>query len=310
MKKTIAILGYGSQGSAIAQNLRDSGYNLIIGLPPKSKSRRKANKDGFKPVMTISNAVKRADVICFAFPDHLHGRVYDKEIKPYLLSGKSLWFLHGMSVHFGFVNPPEECDVFLVAPHAPGITVREKYLIDRSLSAFYSVNQDFSGNAKQTTLAIASGCGFQKKRLVSTSFEHEAIGDLFGEQAVLCGGLASLIKNGFDTLVENGFPSENAYLEVAYQLDLIIKLIKEHGINGMFERISIAAQYGSAETGPKIIDKETKQRMKNIFEHISSGEFPTRLNSLKDKEITKMKKNLKKLSSPEFEKAARKYSPK
>ncbi len=308
----VSIIGYGSQGRAIALNLRDSGYRVVIGLRPKSKFRAVARKDGFREVLSISDATKKGDIVTFAFPDHQHGRIYKAEIEPVMRSkkGATLLFLHGMSVHFKFVKPPKDADVILLAPHAPGVAVREQYLGKRDVSAFYAVHQNKSKKAEQTLFALADAIGIAKKRLVKTTFATEAIGDLFGEQAVLCGGMASLIKNGFDVLVESGIPPENAYLEVAYQLDLIIKLIKQYGIEGMFARISVAARYGSLLTGPKLIDKSVKKRMKAVLADITSGQFPNKLNKLSDADVRRIAKALSSLSSPKLEKAARKFAPK
>ena len=203
-KKTVAMIGYGSQGRALALNLRDSGYEVMIGLPSRSRSRRTARADGFQPVRTSGKATALADTIVFALPDHLHGRVYEADIVPNLRPGAALVFLHGLSVHFGLVQPPLECDVILVAPHAPGLKVRERYLTDRSISAFYAVHQDAGGKARAKALLLAGAMGFLRKNLLETTFEDEALGDIFGEQAVLCGGLAMLIKSGFEVLVENG----------------------------------------------------------------------------------------------------------
>lgn len=306
--KTIAILGYGSQGRAIALNLRDSGCVVVIGLRSDSMSRRQARRDRFKQIHTVSKAVSKADIVCFAFPDHLHGRVYKKDIGKNLTTNSTLWFLHGLSAHFRFVVPPEDCDVILIAPHAPGETVREKYLSKSSFSAFYAVFQDKSGSALKTTLDIARAIGINKRGLVPTTFEAEALGDLFGEQAVLCGGLAALVKNGFEVLVENGIPPENAYLEVAYQLDLIVELIKRHGLEGMFKRISVAARYGSLLAGPRIIDRSVKKRMEKVFREIQSGHFSRRLNKLTASDISRINQALKSLSNPLFERAAKKFS--
>ncbi len=307
--KKVAVIGYGSQGRALALNLRDSGYDVIIGLRSGSGSRRSAKKDGWRQNGTIRQAVAGADIICFAFPDHLHGRVYDREIRKYVRPGSTLWFLQGMSVHFGFVKPPADCDVILIAPHAPGSAVREKFASKRSFSAFYAVYRDYSGRAQKTVKSLAQAVGVSRKGLVPTSFEAEAIGDLFGEQAVLCGGMAALIKNGFDVLVENGLPAENAYLEVAYQLDLIVDLVKQHGIEGMLKRISVAARYGSVQAGPEIINNSVKKRMQQIYRRIESGRFSRQLNRLKYQDIARLNRELKALSSPALEKAARKFKP-
>jgi ketol-acid reductoisomerase len=305
--KRVAVIGYGSQGRAIALNLKDSGYDVVLGLRTGSGSRTRARKEKFAQIMTVRQAVGMADIICFAFPDHLHGRVYKKEIEPYLKAGSTLLFLHGTSLAFGFVNPPRDCDVIMIAPHAPGAAVREKYLADRSISAFYAIYRNASRHAMQTVVELAKGIGFEKRRLIKTTVRDESIGDLFGEQAVLCGGLAMLIRNGFDVLVEHGLKPEHAYLEVAYQLDLIIALIKKHGIAGMLERISVAARLGSIESGPKVIDGSVKNRMNKVFKSIESGEFPRRLNSLDDRTIKRLNRQSKELSRPTLEKAARKF---
>lgn len=304
----VAMLGFGSQGKALAMNLRDSGYDVIIGLPSGSKSRRIARKEGFQQVTTTAKAVKVADIICVALPDHLQGRIYKKEIEPNLKAGVTLWFLHGFAVHFGFIKPSKESDLVLIAPHGPGLAVREKYLGDKSISAFYAVEQDFSQNAKRTVFELAEAVGFKKSRLVKTSFREEAIGDLFGEQAVLCGGMAELIMNGYKVLTENGLSSESAYLEVAYQLDLIIALIKQYGIAGMYERISVAARYGANRNGKKVIDKSVKQRMELVYKEIENGSFAEKLNSLSAEDIKRLSEQIKNNSIPGFERAANKYS--
>jgi ketol-acid reductoisomerase len=306
--KRIAVLGYGSQGRAIALNLRDSGWNVIVGLRRGSKSRNTAHRDKFRQICTISQAVAQADIVCFAFPDHWHGRVFKKEIAKNFTPQSTLWFLHGMSVHFKFVIPPMDSDVILIAPHAPGVTVRENYLTGRLYSAFYAVFQDATGHAHKTTFQLAQAIGLPKRGLISTTFEAEAIGDMFGEQVVLCGGMAALIKNGFDVLIENGIPPENAYLEVAYQLDLIIDLIKKHGIEGMFKQISVSARYGSLVSGPGIIDRSVKERMKKVYREIESGRFPRKLNTLTPSDVLHLNRAVKILSSPALEQAAKKFS--
>lgn len=310
IKETIAVIGYGSQGRAIALNLRDSGFSVSIGLRTGSNSRKKAKKDGFLKIEKISSAVKNADIVCFAFPDHEHSSVFADEISQNVREGATLLFLHGLSIHFGLVTPSEENDVILIAPHAPGSAVRQKFLTDKSISAFYAVANDASGQAKPKAIRIAEAIGFDRKRLVATTFEYEAIGDLFGEQAVLCGGLAALIKNGFEVLVEKGIPAENAYLEVAYQLDLIVELVKKYGVEGMLGRISVAARYGSLLTGPKIIDAQTKKRMHKVADDIISGRFVKKLASLDKADIVQLNRDIANLSDPALEKAAQKYSGK
>lgn len=304
--KKIAVLGYGSQGRAVALNLRDSKCDVIIGLPSKSKSRRYAKSDGFT-VTTTPRAVKIADILVFALPDHLQGRIYKAEIEPFLKPHTTFLFLHGFSIHFQFIQPPKDCDILMIAPHAPGIALREKFLSDKSVSAFRAIKNG-SENSEQLLIALAEAIGIQKNRLVENTFKDEAIGDLFGEQAVLCGGLSELILNGYNILTENGLKSENAYLEVCYQLDLIIKLIKEHGIIGMYERISVAARYGSVQNGRKIIDSSVKTNMQAVFNEIASGKFANKLNKLNENDLKKLSNSLKKMSSLSFEKAAKKFS--
>lgn len=306
--KLVAVIGYGSQGRAVALNLRDSGYRVVVGLRAWSKSRARARKDNLAPILSIPAAVRKADIVGFAFPDHLHSRVFKRSIGPNLKRHATLWFLHASSIHFGLVKPPKGCDVILVAPHAPGDAVREAYLTDRSLSAFYGVGQNRSKQAGHTARQLATAIGVKRQNLIKTSFEREAVGDLFGEQAVLCGGLAMLIKHGFETLVDHGWQADNAYLEVAYQLDLIVALIKKHGIAGMLSRISPAARLGSVQAGPKIIDASVRERMEEQFEQINSGLFAAQLEQLDDKALAALKRSLARLTDPRLEKSARKFS--
>ena len=308
-RPTVAVIGFGSQGRAVALNLGDSGYNVLVGLQPRSKNRASAREQGLTDIRSIPDAVAAAEIVIFAFPDHLHGRVYREQMRDSLKPGTTLVFLHGLSVHFGAVEPPDDADIILIAPHGPGLAVREKFLSgDRTMAAFEAVYQNRSRHARRTLVALAEGMGFDRKRLIKTTFADEAIGDMFGEQAVLCGGMAALIKNGFEVLVENGISPDNAYLEVAYQLDLIIGLIKRYGIEGMFDRISLTARYGSLETGPKLIDESVKQRMRKVYARIASGAFVRRLEKLDEADIPKIKKALKTLTNPTLEKAAKKFA--
>jgi ketol-acid reductoisomerase len=304
----VAVIGYGSQGHAIAQNLQDSGFAVTVGLASRSRSRARAKKDGIRQITTIARAVRASDVIAFAFPDHEHGRTFVREIEPNLRQGMILWFLHGLSVHFGLVSPPNSCDVIMVAPHAPGPAVRENFLSGQAFSAFGCVHSAISDRAREVMIELASGIGVPRDRLVETSFAEEAIGDLFGEQVVLCGGLAMLIKSGFEVLLEKGHDPDRAYLEVAYQLDLIIRLIKRYGIEGMFARISRAAQVGSLDTGPEIIDEAVKERMRGVYEHIASGAFARDLAAMTEGGRDSLADALKALSHPDFEKASRKFA--
>jgi ketol-acid reductoisomerase len=306
---TTAVIGYGSQGRAWALNLRDSGRDLIVGIPSRHVSRQIAKKDKMKNIGTVAAAVKNSDIIIFTFPDHLHGRVFDKDIKPKLKPGSTLVFLHGFSVHFKTVIPQKNCDVILLAPLGPGVAVREKYLKKESIGYFYCIHQNATGNARRILNGLIKDLRIDKKTMIKTTFADEAIGDIFGEQAVLCGGMSQLVKTGFDTLVENGLSPDKAYLEVAYQLDLLVDLMKKYGIEGMFKRISVSAMYGSLSAGPKIIDKATKKKMRAVLKDIKSGHYAKRLNSLTPSKIKKLNARLKKMSSKSFEKSAKKFSP-
>jgi len=305
------VLGYGSQGSAIAQNLRDSKVEVIIGLPQGSKSRRKAKADGFatSAITTVAKAVSQSQTIIFAFPDHSHKRTFLSEIQSEL-TNQTLIFLHGTSIHFKLIKPPTGVDVIMLAPHGPGLAVREKFVSGNSdMSAFWAIQQNASKSARLRLFSFAQAIGIgDKKKMLKTTFAEEAIGDLFGEQAVLCGGLTELIHAGFQTLTESGVKPDNAYLEVCYQLDLIVDLIKRFGIEGMYSRISVAAKYGALKTGPKLIDAGVKKRMKQALKRIESGAFPRELSELTTKDIAKLNKDLKNLSSKDFEKSAKKFS--
>ena len=306
----IAVLGYGSQGRAWALNLKDSGCDVTIGLPAKAKSRNLARRDGWKHITTIARASSLADIIVMAFPDHLHSRVFEKEIAPNLKDGSALIFLHGFSIHFKTVKPPNNCDIILLAPLGPGTAVRSKYIEGNSIGYFYAIHQDGSGHAKKRLDFLIRGLKIDKKALIKTTFKDEAVGDLFGEQAVLCGGLSQLILAGYETLVGAGLSSDKAYLEVCYQIDLIVDLIKRYGIEGMFGRISVAARYGSLLSGRKIIDRNVRKNMKAIYNDVKSGRFANKLNSLSDQELKKLNDDLKKLTNPSFEKSVRKFSDK
>ncbi len=274
--KTIGILGYGSQGRAQAQNLADSGLEVIIGLPSKSKSRKAATKDGFK-VYLPEEIPKKADIICFLAPDHLHSDIFNKSIAKNLKPGQALVFAAGVSIHFKLIQPPKNVDVILVAPAGPGRLMRELFLQNQGIPAFLAVGQNYSKKAKELGLAYAKAIGCTKAFVMETTFKDEALGDIFGEQVVLCGGLSELIKAGFETLVYNGLAPENAYMESLYQLDLIVKLLKEKGIKGMYEEISVLAGYGAGITGKRIIDSVIKNKMQKIFAEIKSGKFAEEL---------------------------------
>jgi ketol-acid reductoisomerase len=270
--KTIAILGYGNQGTAQALNLRDSGLEVVIGLPGRSQSIKRARRDGFR-VCSIERAVQTGDIVSLLAPDHLHGEVYKRRIEKNLRPGKTLLFACGLSIHFKLIVPPEKVDIIMVAPHAPGVVMRNLFLNGEGVPCFIAVERDVSGIAKKKALAYAKAIGCTRSGAFQTTFEHEAVGDLFGEQAVLCGGVPALMKAGFDVLVEAGLPEENAYLECVHQLDFILDTIKSHGIAGMYDRISKTAEYGSYLSGNRIINPQVRKRMIKILKEVQDGSF-------------------------------------
>ena len=273
--RMIAVIGYGKQGRAQALNLRDSGLRVIIGLPEKSRRIRQAHKDDFE-VYSTEKAVRSGDLVSILAPDHLHRKIYRQQIEPNLSPGKTLLFACGFSIHFKLILPPDFVDVIMVAPHAPGEVMRNLFLEGKGVPCFFAVKQDYSGNAKKKALAYAKAIGSTKAGAFETTFEHEAIGDLFGEQAVLCGGLSELLRAGFEVLVEGGLPPENAYLECVHQLDYIVNTIKSHGIAGMFDRISKTAEFGSYLSGRRVITPQVKRQMQEILKEIEEGTFVRR----------------------------------
>lgn len=269
--KTIAVVGYGSQGHAHAQNLKDSGFNVVVGVRP-GKSFDQAKEDGLE-VKTVAEAAEQADIIMILLPDERQKKVYDEEIQPALKAGKSLVFAHGFNVHFGQIVPPADVDVFLVAPKGPGHLVRRTYEAGAGVPALFAVYQDVSGQAKDVALAYAKGIGAARAGVLETSFKEETETDLFGEQAVLCGGLTSLVKAGFETLVEAGYQPELAYFETMHELKLIVDLMYEGGMSGMRYSISDTAEWGDFVSGPRVVDADTKARMKDILTDIQEGKF-------------------------------------
>jgi ketol-acid reductoisomerase len=300
----ITVLGYGSQGRAIALNLRDSGYDITVALRAGSPSVKKAKRDKIK-VVGVSAAIRDADIIFVAIPDHQHKAVLNVAFFSGLKKSPALIFLSGASIHFGLVKPPKQLPLLLLAPHAPGSAVRGNYIAGKPFSAFYAVHQGPRKVGTDILFRLAKGIGIPKTHLVKTTFADEAIGDIFGEQAVLCGALARLMKLGFESLVEAGLPPENAYLEVANQIDLIVALVKTHGLAGMFDRISPLARYGSALNGPRIIDDTVKRRMKQVLAEIKSGKF------IRDAEKSNVKVTNKQMSllvNRLFDRQVKKYS--
>ncbi len=269
--KTVAILGYGSQGHAHALNLRDSGIDVVVGLR-KGKSYEKAKADGFE-VLTPEEASKKADVIMFLLPDPIQKKVYEESVKHNLTSGKALAFAHGFNIHFNQIVPPDDVDVFMVAPKGPGHLVRWMYKEGAGVPALVAVYQDATGRAKDIALAYAKAIGATRAGVIETTFKEETETDLFGEQAVLCGGVSALIKAGFETLVEAGYQPEVAYFECLHELKLIVDLIYKYGLAGMRYSISDTAEYGDYTRGPRVIDERVKENMKKLLKEIQSGEF-------------------------------------
>ncbi|WP_422658006.1 ketol-acid reductoisomerase [Paenibacillus sp. EC2-1] len=269
--KTIAVIGYGSQGHAQAQNLRDSGLNVVIGLR-EGKSFDKAKNDGFE-VLPVAEAVSRADVVQILMPDETQAAVYKNDIEPNLKKGAALMFSHGFNVHFGQIVAPKENDVLLVAPKSPGHMVRRTYVEGFGVPGLIAVEKDATGQAKQIGLAYAKGIGCTRAGVIETSFREETETDLFGEQAVLCGGVSELIKAGFETLTEAGYAPEMAYFECLHELKLIVDMIYEGGLASMRDSISNTAEYGDYVTGPRIVTAETKKAMKEVLSDIQQGKF-------------------------------------
>ena len=270
--KTVTIIGYGSQGHAHAQNLNDSGVNVLVGLRKGGASWSKVVKAGLK-VAEVADAVKAADVVMILLPDEQIATVYKNDVAPHIKQGASLVFAHGFNVHYGFVQPREDLDVWMVAPKAPGHTVRGTYTQGGGVPHLVAVHQDKSGKARDLALSYAMANGGGKAGIIETNFREETETDLFGEQAVLCGGTVELIKAGFETLVEAGYAPEMAYFECLHELKLIVDLIYEGGIANMNYSISNNAEYGEYVTGPRIVTEDTKKAMKAVLKDIQTGEY-------------------------------------
>ncbi|MBO4458344.1 MAG: ketol-acid reductoisomerase [Butyrivibrio sp.] len=270
--KTIAIIGYGSQGHAHALNLKDSGCNVIIGLYEGSKSKAKAEAQGLK-VYNTAEAAKMADIIMILINDEKQAKMYKEDIEPNLQPGNMLMFAHGFNVHFGLIKAPKDVDVAMIAPKAPGHTVRSEYQAGKGTPCLVAVEQDATGKALDLALAYGAGIGGARAGLLETNFRTETETDLFGEQAVLCGGVCALMQCGFETLVEAGYDPRNAYFECIHEMKLIVDLIYQSGFAGMRYSISNTAEYGDYITGPKVITAETKKAMKQILKDIQDGSF-------------------------------------
>ena len=270
--KTIAIIGYGSQGHAHALNLKESGCNVIVGLYEGSKSWKKAEEQGFK-VYTSAEAAKMADIIMILINDEKQAALYKKDIEPNLEEGNMLMFAHGFNIHFGCIVPPKNVDVTMIAPKAPGHTVRSEYQAGKGTPCLVAVEQDYTGKALDRALAYGLAIGGARAGLLETTFRTETETDLFGEQAVLCGGVVALMQAGFETLCEAGYDPRNAYFECIHEMKLIVDLIYQSGFKGMRYSISNTAEYGDYITGPKIVTAETKKAMKQILTDIQDGTF-------------------------------------
>lgn len=280
--KKVAVIGYGSQGYGQSMNLKDSGCDVVLGLRTGGASYKKAQAEGFK-IMEVEEAVQWADIIQVLIPDEIQAKVYEEQIAPNLTAGKSLMFSHGFNIHFNKIVAPKDVNVFMVAPKGPGHTVRSEYQAGKGVPALIAIYQDATGESKDLALSYASAIGGGRAGIIETSFREETETDLFGEQAVLCGGCASLIKAGFETLVEGGYSPYMAYFEVLHELKLIVDLVNQGGISDMFYSISNTAEYGAVTRGPRVVTDESKKAMKEILSEIQSGqfanEFLTELNS-------------------------------
>ncbi len=273
--KTVAIIGYGSQGHAHALNLHESGVKVIVGLYEGSKSWAVAEAAGLK-VMTAADAAKNADIIMILINDEKQAAMYEKDIRPHLTAGKALAFAHGFNIHYGLIVPPADVDVFMIAPKGPGHTVRSEYLEGKGVPDLVAIHQDATGRALDIALAYAAGIGGARAGVLETTFKAETETDLFGEQAVLCGGVTALMKAGFETLVEAGYAPENAYFECIHEMKLIVDLIYKGGFSMMRYSISNTAEFGDYETGKRLVTDETKKEMKKILQEIQDGTFASK----------------------------------
>jgi len=270
--QTIAVIGYGIQGDAQANNMKDSGLNVVIGLKEGGTSWQKAKDDGHE-VLSVADACKKADIIHILIPDMIQAKVYKEEIAPNLSEGNALSFSHAAAIYWKWIDAPDNVDVIMVAPKGPGSKVRETYLENFGTPSIVAVEQDKTGKAWDRTLGIGKAIGSAKAGLIKTSFKEEVETDWFGEQADLCGGSASMVVNAFETLVEAGYQPEIAYFEVLHELKLIVDMIQKYGINGMWRRVSETARYGGLTRGPMVMTSETKERMKKVLDMIQDGTF-------------------------------------
>jgi ketol-acid reductoisomerase len=302
--RNIAVIGYGSQGEAQAKNLRDSGLNMVVGARRGGDSWKKAEKDGFE-VCTISEAVKKGDVILLLIPDMFQPDVYRESIAPNLTEGKTIDFAHGFNIHFKQIVPPKNVDVVMVAPKSPGPRLREMYLNGFGVPALVAVYQDFTGHAKETALALSKALGCTRAGVLETTFKDETESDLIGEQTVLIGGLIELIKKGFEVLVEAGYPRELAYFEACNEAKLIMDLIYQRGITGMLKAVSDTAKYGGLTIGPKVIDEKVKENMRKVAENVKNGKFAEEWIEEHREGEKKLKKLMEEIENHELERVGR-----
>lgn len=288
LNKKIAVIGFGSQGYGQAMNLKDSGCDVILGLRLGGKSAIKAKDYGFK-TMSIEDAVKQSDIIQILIPDEIQADVYEKQIKPYLKAGQYLMFSHGFNIHYKKITAPDNINVIMVAPKGPGHTVRSEFQIGKGVPSLIAIYQDPTGNSKEIALSYASAIGAGRAGIIETTFKEETETDLFGEQAVICGGVSALIKTGFEVLVEAGYSPYMAYFEVLHEMKLLVDLINQGGLADMRYSISNTAEYGDMTRGPKVIGNDSREAMKNILKDIQSGEFANEF-------MTEMKSGCKKFN--------------
>lgn len=270
--KKIAVIGYGSQGMAQSRNMADSGLNVIVGLRKGGKSWDMAKKDGMN-VLSVEEAVKEADIIHVLIPDEIQAKIYQESIKDGLEEGNTISFSHGYNIHFAYIKPPENVNITMIAPKGPGAMVRQTYTEGFGIPGLVAVEQDYTGNALEIALAMGKGCGLTRAGVLETTFKEETETDLFGEQAVLCGGVTELIKAGFETLVEAGYQPELAYFETCHELKLIVDLIYNNGFAGMWDNVSNTAEFGGLVRRERVVTPEAKEEMKKILEEIQKGEF-------------------------------------
>lgn len=302
--KTVAVIGYGSQGRAQALNMKDSGVKVIVGLRPGGKSWELCKKDGLEPY-AVDEASERADLIQMLIPDMAQPGVYKTQVAPHLREGKALGFSHGYNIHFKLIEPPKFVDVIMIAPKAPGPRMREVYVEGKGVPALLAIHQDATGKAKQTALAWAKAIGATKAGVFETSFKEETESDLFGEQTVLVGGVMELIKKGYEVLVESGYQPELAYFEACNELKLITDLIYTGGLEGMLRAVSDTAKYGGLNYGPKVIDDRVKENMRKILQNVRSGNFSKEWTGNPEQSMMRLNRQMDEMRAHQIEKVGK-----